>query len=1181
MKNYYTSCILGVCMAIALQFKTSHLYATHAQGADISYQCLGGNQYRITVSFYRDCAGVAAPGSVTVDLNSASCGESLNLNLTPVPGTGQEVSPVCATMNTTCTGGSYPGVQEWQYSGVITLPASCTDWVFSFALCCRNNAITNINTPGSDDIYVEANLDNLNYPCNNSPVFSNPPVPFICVGQTYCFNHGANDADGDSLVYSLITPMTSPTTTVTYLPGWTSTQPLTSSPAVSIDPLTGDICMTPTNLEVTVMAVEVFEYRSGVLIGSVIRDIQVRVINCTNTLPTLSGINGTNNFMASVCAGNTLTFNVFSADEDPGQILTMTWNNAITGATFTTAGSPYPTGTFTWTPTAADITTVPYCFTVTVTDDACPFNGSQTMAFCITVSGLNVNVTPSDANCGASNGSATSAVSGGTAPYNYNWSSGSTADFDTGIPAGNYTLTVADATGCSSTVPFTIGPGTAPGNLTTTPVNVDCYGNNNGSITANLTGGGPPPTTYAWSTGASGSTITGLGPGVYIVVATTSGGCTTTDTVTITSPAAPLQLNFNKTDVTCGGLNNGSATAIVTGGTPGYTLLWSTMATTSTITGLAGGTYSCTATDMNSCTTTKSVTINEPLPITVSSATIQHISCNGLTDGEATLNVSGGTGVLTTVWYTTPSQTGLHATNLPAGSTGYYIYDANGCTISSNVMVTQPSALTLAYNVTDVTCNGASNGSVQVNVGGGTMPYVITVNGNLISNGGTLTGFAPGMYSINVSDGNGCTMAQTVSISEPLPVSLITAPDQTICPGDNITIYAYASGGTGVYSYTWNNGLGNNDSHIISPTMNTTYTVQVTDQNGCTSMFGNTDITVNDINSITLTVNGEQPVCAGESITLSAAVSNGTGTYTYNWNGGQFFGAGPHTFYPTTSTNYTVTVTDVCGNSITENIPVTVNPLPTVTIPSVSASACGNVSLEFENTSTPQAGDEFLWSINGVAYFIPDPTHVFDATGNYPITLTVTNSYGCSTTSTANANVQIFPQAVAVIDAVTHTAGEFQSTIQFINASLFANTFQWNFGDGSSSTQQEPEHFFDGVGTYPITMIANNQYGCADTVTMEITIHPEHTLYVPNAFTPDGDGLNDVFSALGSHIEEFEMMIFNRWGEMIFQTNSMTYGWDGTFKGDVVKEDVYVYKIKYKTNESEVLSKEGHITLLK
>lgn len=367
---------------------TNEAYATHAQGADLTYTCLGNNQYEFRLSFYRDCSGVNAPQTINMDLNSATCNANQNIQLTRIQNTGQEVTPICPTMNSTCTGGNYPGVQEYVYTGVYTLPFACTDWTASFTICCRNFAISTIQNPGNEAIYLEAVINNFDYPCNSSPTFSNPPVPFVCAGQTYCFNHGATDIDGDSLAYSLVPPATGPNTTVTYLNGYSATQPLLSNPAISIDPITGDICMTPTLQEVTVLAVLVEEYRNGVLIGAVTPDIQVRSINCTNNNPQLSGIDGTNQFTTTGCAGNTLEFDLFSSDPDVNQNVTVNWNGGINGATFATNNAQYPTGTFAWTPTAAQISNTPYCFTVTVSDDNCPLNGTQTFGFCITVTGF-------------------------------------------------------------------------------------------------------------------------------------------------------------------------------------------------------------------------------------------------------------------------------------------------------------------------------------------------------------------------------------------------------------------------------------------------------------------------------------------------------------------------------------------------------------------------------------------------------------------------------------------------------------------------------------------------------------------------------------------------------------------------------------------------------------------------
>src|SRR5690606_12389970 len=241
-----------VSLLVTLMFCKQSL-ATHSMGADLTYECVGGNNYKIRVSFYRDCIGINAPGYVDVKVSSASCGQSFNKRLYPIPGTGVEISPLCPNALSTCRGGVFTGIQEWIYEGIVNLPMQCVDWTFSYDLCCRNPAINTITTPLTSTFYIYATLNNTVVTCNTSPVFSNKPVPFACLGQQLCFNHGAYDADGDSLVYSLITPMQDASTTVNYIPPFSATNPLTSSPPVSFNTTTGDICMTPTRLDVTVM----------------------------------------------------------------------------------------------------------------------------------------------------------------------------------------------------------------------------------------------------------------------------------------------------------------------------------------------------------------------------------------------------------------------------------------------------------------------------------------------------------------------------------------------------------------------------------------------------------------------------------------------------------------------------------------------------------------------------------------------------------------------------------------------------------------------------------------------------------------------------------------------------------------------------------------------------------------
>jgi hypothetical protein len=308
-------------------------FASHSMGADLTYTCIGGNTYKVRLAFYRDCTGIAEPNYATIDISSASCGLSLSVLCTKIPGTGQEITPLCPSATSTCNGGIFTGIEEWIYEGTVVLPQQCTDWTFSFTHCYRNTAINTIVDPGNSDFHVFSTLNNTVTPCNNSPTFTNKPVPFICIGQEFCFNHGAYDIDGDSLVYSLITPRQSATTTVTYNAPNTATQPLNSNPPMTIDATNGNICMTPQSLEVTVMAVLVREYRNGVLVGSVERDIQVTVINCTNTIPTLSGMNGTSDITATICANNQFCFDVISNDIDAGQNVTVTYDQSLPGAT--------------------------------------------------------------------------------------------------------------------------------------------------------------------------------------------------------------------------------------------------------------------------------------------------------------------------------------------------------------------------------------------------------------------------------------------------------------------------------------------------------------------------------------------------------------------------------------------------------------------------------------------------------------------------------------------------------------------------------------------------------------------------------------------------------------------------------------------------------------------------------
>src|SRR6185436_3979000 len=201
MKKITSILILFICLVYS---KTSE--ASHAVGADLTYLYVGPNQYRITVKFYRDCTGITAPQTVSIVYESASCGMTGNVTISQIAGTGQEIptGQYLPCYITSCAGGTGYGVEEYIYRGLVTLPGACADWVLSTEINARNPLITTLTNPGASTLRVEATLDNLNNAIDTSPVFSTYPVSRFCINNTFHFNQGATDAEGDSLVFSFV-----------------------------------------------------------------------------------------------------------------------------------------------------------------------------------------------------------------------------------------------------------------------------------------------------------------------------------------------------------------------------------------------------------------------------------------------------------------------------------------------------------------------------------------------------------------------------------------------------------------------------------------------------------------------------------------------------------------------------------------------------------------------------------------------------------------------------------------------------------------------------------------------------------------------------------------------------------------------------------------------------------------
>jgi hypothetical protein len=379
MKSLFkTSAFLIYCLCLF----SKQLLANHAAGGTLTYAAVVGNQYIIRASFYRDCSGDPTPQSFTVYISSVQCGITDSVILTHAF-VDLEVPHICPT-TTTCIGGTEPGFQKCDFEGMYTFPAQCQDWLMSINFGNRRSALTTIQNPSSTNLYVETRLNNQNGN-NYSPQFSIDPVMVACIGKSRIFNPGAVDADGDSLVYELIPARSDANTNVVYNVSYSALQPLTSSPAMTLDPVTGDLFMFPQALEVGVAVYRILEYRSGVLVGSVTYDMDLYTIPCPNSSPYTTGVNGTMDFTYYVLPGY-FCFDIFSNDIDTADVVTMVFNTSgIPTSTYSVNGTPHPTGTFCWTPDSADVSTQPYTFSVILGDNGCPLRNVQVDTFYIIV----------------------------------------------------------------------------------------------------------------------------------------------------------------------------------------------------------------------------------------------------------------------------------------------------------------------------------------------------------------------------------------------------------------------------------------------------------------------------------------------------------------------------------------------------------------------------------------------------------------------------------------------------------------------------------------------------------------------------------------------------------------------------------------------------------------------------
>src|SRR6185312_7717460 len=696
------------------------------------------------------------------------------------------------------------------------------------------------------------------------------------------------------------------------------------------------------------------------------------------------------------------TFHMSFATVDP----TCGLCNGSATVTANGGGTPY---TYLWTPgNQTTKTATGLCvgiYTVSVTD-SCGDVTTATVNMTTTGLAINATINSNDKCNGNCNGSASVTVSGGSSPYTYAWTpSGGKGPTATGLCAGTYTITAKDINGCVGTAAVVITQ-PLPITATKTVTNVLCNG---GTGSATVTpSGGTSPYAYFWNpSGQTNATATGIKAATYTVTITDANNCTGTTTVVVTQPVVLTASIATPTYPPCNG-GVGSATANGGGGISPYTYSWNPSSqTTATATGLSAATYSVTVKDLNGCTASTSVVITQPTVVKATIA-VTYPACNG-NKGSATVTASGGTPTYKYLW--TPSgQTVAAATGLGVATYTVKVTDSHGCTGTTSINITQPTVLTVTtsfsqatcslangsatatpaggtapyayswspggqtnvtavglkaatYTVTEpsavvatitsvknATCNGTPSGSATVTASGGTAPYGYQWS-PAGGNGATGTGLTAGNYTVTVKDNNGCTTTATTVITQPAALVVTVTGTPIRCLGNSAVYTANVTGGTGPYNYTWNPGSQNGSSVTLTPPSSITYTVTVTDANGCQQLGY---ISFSFTPPLAVSITRDNVTCSKRTATLCALATGGTGGDIYLWE--PVNSASPCVTIPTSITTvYTIVVSDNCGVSATASTTVHVQPPPEASFVSSTTQGCAPMCVQFHNT-TPTTG---------------------------------------------------------------------------------------------------------------------------------------------------------------------------------------------------------------------------------
>lgn len=886
-------------------------------------------------------------------------------------------------------------------------------------------------------------------------------------------------------------------------------------------------------------------------------------------------------------------------------------------------------------------------------------------------------VSVNDVSCnGGTNGVVDVSVSGGTTPYSYLWSNGDTIEDLFGVIAGSYSLTVTDANNCTSVINATIGQSTTL-TIVGSGTNSSCSNSADGNVSIAVTGG-LSPYQYSLNGGPaqSSNSFTGLSAAFYILSVTDVNGCSAAGNALVLNDYTLTLSTASFTNVSCAGQNDGQVQLTTAGGQSpfSFTINGALVQTDSLFANLSAGFYTFEVTDANGCSSSVSTTISENAPMVLSLDSVSNVLCTGDATGAAYISVNGGDGSYMYAWTGAGTSTMEDITNAVAGSYNVSVIDGVGCSATLSVTIFSPFALSAAIsNVNHVSCNGESDGSIDVSIAGGTPNYTFSWSDgtSVVGISEDLSGVGVGNYTLTVTDDNGCDVVISQSITENTLLSGTISSIDALCFDEEGTANVSVNGGVTPYQYLWSNFDTASNAMALSEGM---ISVIVTDQSGCTiqlfdtihvptapisisalvqnvSCFGLSDgsiaesvsggtgtytityspggsnsnltagvytvnvldangcsasesYTIIEPNQILTSLSVTNPSCFGEQTGMAVAgATNGTAPYTFSWNTTPIQ-VGIVAVNLLGDVDYVVTVADVNGCIAFDTARV-VNPVEIVlnTIPtSVSciSNANGEVVVQAQGGNLP-----YEYQLNG--FLQADSVFENLTAGNYIVFVTdntncsASSSFTVSSASSMQAEIEAAGNDMNYMTDQLHIVSgeEVNLNVNFINDA--GNTIVgYNWIPTEIDTIRNPSFFpTDDITVQVEVLEMINGNICSVFDTLQINVSQESLIFIPTAFSPNNAGQNNFFemNVLGG--ENLNVQIFNRWGEEVFsnpaQGNgpnnvndaSLTDGtnprnaWDGKYNEIDVPTGSYVYKVEVTYFDGGTKLIKGSVTVIR